>query len=34
VRRRGEIAEHQLAPHPLHEYEGEAYRNQVAAIVG
>ena len=33
VRRRGEVAEHQLAPHPLHEYEGEAYRNQVAAIV-
>lgn len=34
VRRRGEIREHQLAPHPLHEYEGESYRNQVAAIVG
>jgi hypothetical protein len=34
VRRRGEIAEHQLDPHPLHEYEGELYRNQLAAIVG
>jgi thioredoxin reductase len=34
LRRRGEIAEHQLDPHPLHEYEGELYRNQLAAIVG
>jgi thioredoxin reductase len=34
VRRHGEIREHQLAPHPLHRYDGEDYRNQVAAIVG
>jgi thioredoxin reductase len=34
VRRRGDIAEHQLDPHPLHEYEGELYRNQLSAIVG
>jgi len=33
VRRSGEIREHQLAPHPLHDYEGEAYRNQLAGIV-
>jgi len=34
ARRSGEIAEHQLEPHPLHEYEGEPYRNYAAAIVG
>ena len=34
VRRSGEIREHQLAPHPLHEYEGEGYRSQVDGIVG
>ena len=34
VRRHGEISEHQLAPHPLHQYDGDSYRNQVAAIVG
>ena len=33
VRSSGEIREHQLAPHPLHDYEGEAYRNQLAGIV-
>jgi len=33
VRRSGEIREHQLAPHPLHDYEGDAYRNQLAGIV-
>ena len=33
VRRSGEIREYQLAPHPLHDYEGEAYRNQLAGIV-
>jgi len=34
LRRSGEIREHQLDPHPLHEYEGEDYRRRVAAIVG
>ena len=34
ARRSGEIAEHQLEPHPLHEYEGEPYRNYAAAIIG
>ena len=34
LRRRGEIREHQLEPHPLHEYEGEPYHRQVAAVVG
>ncbi len=34
LRDRGEIREHQLDPHPLHEYEGEPYRRHVAAIVG
>jgi thioredoxin reductase len=33
-RDRGEIAEHQLDPHPLHEYESEPYRKHVAALVG
>jgi hypothetical protein len=33
LRHRGEIREHQLDPHPLHEYEGEDYRRRVAAIV-
>jgi thioredoxin reductase len=33
VRRRGEIREHQLEPHPLHEYESEPYRKQVAALL-
>ena len=34
LRHRGEIREHQLDPHPLHEYEGEHYRGHVAALVG
>jgi hypothetical protein len=34
VRRGGEIAEHQLDPHPLHEYESEPYRRHVEVIVG
>ncbi|HSB39829.1 MAG TPA: NAD(P)-binding domain-containing protein [Gaiellaceae bacterium] len=34
LRHRGEIREHQLEPHPLHEYRGEPYRRQVAALVG
>ncbi|MFL5922177.1 MAG: NAD(P)-binding domain-containing protein [Gaiellaceae bacterium] len=34
LRQRGEIREHQLDPHPLHEYRGEPYRGHVAAIVG
>jgi hypothetical protein len=34
VRRHGEIREHQLEPHPLHEYESEPYRKQVAALLG
>jgi thioredoxin reductase len=34
LRRRGEIREHQLDPHPLHDYRGEPYRNVVAAITG
>jgi hypothetical protein len=34
LRQRGEIREHQLDPHPLHEYEGEPYRQHVAAVVG
>ena len=34
VRRRGEIAEHQLDPHPLHEYESEPYRRHVEVLVG
>jgi thioredoxin reductase len=34
MRERGEVREHQLDPHPLHEYEGETYRKHVAAIVG
>ena len=34
LRDRGEIREHQLDPHPLHEYESEPYRRHVAALVG
>ena len=33
ARHGGEIAEHQLEPHPLHEYEGEPYRAEVTALV-
>jgi hypothetical protein len=31
VRKGGEVAEHQLEPHPLHEYEGEAYARELAS---
>ena len=34
VRHHGEIAEHQLEPHPLHDYEGEPYRRQLASLLG
>ncbi len=34
LRRRGEILEHQLEPHPLHEYERDPYRKEVSALVG
>jgi hypothetical protein len=34
VRRGGDVYEHQLEPHPLHEYEGERYRNELTAIIG
>jgi thioredoxin reductase len=34
LRRRGEIREHQLEPHPLHEYERDPYRGEVSALVG
>ena len=33
LRRRGEIREHQLDPHPLHDYRSEPYRRHVAALV-
>jgi hypothetical protein len=33
VRRGGDVREHQLEPHPLHEYEGEPYRNYVSGLV-
>jgi thioredoxin reductase len=33
ARRGGEIEEHRLEPHPLHEYEGEPYRQHLASIV-
>jgi hypothetical protein len=33
VRRGGEVREHQLEPHPLHEYDGEPYRKHVSALV-
>jgi thioredoxin reductase len=33
VRRGGEVREHQLDPHPLHQYDGEPYRNHVSGIV-
>jgi thioredoxin reductase len=34
LRRRGEIREHQLEPHPLHEYERDPYLREVSALVG
>ena len=33
VRRGGEVREHQLDPHPLHQYDGEPYRKHVSAMV-
>ena len=33
VRRGGDIHEHTLDPHPLHEYEGEPYRRQLAPLL-
>ena len=33
VRRGGEIAEHQLEPHPLHQYEGEPYRRELTSVL-
>jgi thioredoxin reductase len=34
VRRDGETAEHQFEPHPLHEYQGEPYRRELASLLG
>ena len=34
VRRRGEIAEHQLDPHPLHQYESAPYQRHLEVLVG
>jgi thioredoxin reductase len=34
LRRRGEIHEHQLEPHPLHEYEGDLYRRELTSLLG
>ena len=33
IRRAGEISEHQLPPHPMHEYEGEPYRKELGALL-
>ena len=33
VRRGGDVREHQLEPHPLHEYEGEPYRSTSSGII-
>jgi thioredoxin reductase len=33
VRRGGEVREHQLEPHPLHDYESEPYRKHVSGLV-
>jgi hypothetical protein len=33
VRRGGDVREHQLEPHPLHEYEGEPYRKHVSGLL-
>jgi hypothetical protein len=33
VRRGGEVREHQLEPHPLHQYDGEVYRKHVSGLV-
>jgi thioredoxin reductase len=34
LRRGGEIHEHQLEPHPLHEYEGDLYRRELTSLLG
>ena len=34
LRRRGEIHEHQLEPHPLHEYEGDLYHRELTSLLG
>jgi hypothetical protein len=34
IRRGGEILEHAFPPHPIHEYEGEPYRSELAAVLG
>jgi thioredoxin reductase len=34
LRRGGEIHEHQLEPHPLHEYEREQYHRELASLLG
>jgi hypothetical protein len=34
VRRGTDVAEHQLEPHPLHEYESESYRRELALLLG
>jgi hypothetical protein len=34
LRESGELREHQLEPHPLHEYESEPYRKHIDALVG
>jgi hypothetical protein len=33
LRRNGEIAEHELEPHPLHQYDGGSYRRQVTGLL-
>jgi len=33
LRRGGEVAEHPLEPHPLHQYEGEAYAAELASLL-
>jgi hypothetical protein len=33
VRRGGEVAEHALEPHPLHEYESDAYHRELALVL-
>ena len=33
LRRGGEIHEHQLEPHPLHEYEGDLYRRELTSLL-
>jgi hypothetical protein len=33
VRSGGEIAEHPLEPHPLHEYQGEPYTGELTSLL-